>query len=121
MTPPAEDQMRSAHLLSLGLFALTSCAPARGEDLAAGAPCPEIDARGALERKAGMRAADSINGYVLKRQRGASRCHAAGDGLECELEDPGVVQLVNRSWWDVPEGRDATVTVRGGQGRCVVN
>ncbi len=110
--------------LSAGVLvgaALAGCAARRAEDVPPGAPCPEIDARGALERRAGMRAADSVNGYVLKRERGRSFCRVAGDGFDCDLEDPGVVQLVNRTWWDVPEGRDATVTVRGGEGRCVVN
>ena len=117
---------------ALALAALAALLAACGGDDApapAGTPCAALTAEQFQARGVTPKHAATMNEVTIRRQFGAASCggstagRARRGGASCELSSPGVTQVSAdgaEHYFDIPVGEPATITVSGGDVRCVL-
>jgi hypothetical protein len=113
-----------------GSQASTSADPASAAAAAAsagGSPCPTISAQAAAGRVATLGSSAGLNGVTFSRQGGSSSCKIDDGGdIVCDMRAPGLVRVTaannaGETYFDIPAGRDARVSMSHDIARCVLN
>ena len=118
--------MRTLLLLGTAVLSLAACdredkaqSPTAGE-------CPGLTAEQFAGRGLDLGSGSSMNGVGVRRERGSSSCRVEGDAVACDISDPGVVGITpaegaQPAYFDIPQGRNASITVSGGEARCTLS
>jgi hypothetical protein len=94
---------------------------------AGGSPCPTISAQAAAGRVATLGSSAGLNGVTFSRQGGSSSCKIDDGGdIVCDMRAPGLVRVTaannaGETYFDIPAGRDARVSMSHDIARCVLN
>ena len=118
--------MRKLIVLGLACAALTACNKDEEARQPTAGECPALTAQQFAERGLDLGSGASINGVAVSRERGSSSCRAQEGGVACDLTDPGVVSVTPGSGaqaaaFEIPPGRNASITVSGGEARCTLS
>jgi hypothetical protein len=92
----------------------------------AGTPCPTLTAEAAAARDVTLGSSAGLNGVTFARQGGSSACKIDDGGdVACDMRAPGLVRVSGANnfvaYFDVPQGRDARVSMSHDIARCVLN
>ena len=119
-------------LLLTGLAGLAACGERSGPPAAelAGAPCATLSAEAFQQRGATLKNSSTLGAVTLRRQFGKAECAGTTDGEgngigagTCQFSSPGVTHVAvsgTDHYFDIPVGEPATITVSGGDVRCVL-
>ena len=118
--------MRALLLLGLACAALAACNRDEEAPPPAAGDCTALTAQQYAERGLDLGSGASINGVAVSRERGASSCRVEDGGVACDLTDPGVVSVTpgpgaQAAAFEIPPGRNASITVSGGEARCTLS
>ena len=118
--------MRKLLLLGLACTALAACDRQEEAPQATAGECPVLDSRQVAARGLDLGSGASVNGVGVSRERGSSSCRAEGAAVSCDLTDPGVTAIVpaegaQAAYFDIPAGRNASITVSGGKAACTLS
>jgi len=119
--------MRSLAVIALACAALAACGKKedRAQSPTAG-ECPGLTPQQVQSRGLDLGSGASLNGVAVAREHGSSSCRVEGEGVACDLTDPGVVSVIpgagaQAAYFDVPQGRNASISVKGGQAACLLS
>ena len=93
----------------------------------AGTPCPASAAREAQAKGVTFGSRAGLNGVTFERQSGSSSCRMDDGGdIVCDMRAPGMVRVTGafgggETYFDIPAGRDARVSMSHDIARCVLN
>ena len=118
--------MRRALTFALACAALAACSKDEEARQPTAGECAALTAQQYAERGLDLGSGASINGVAVSRERGASSCRVQDGGVLCDLTDPGVVSVTpgpgaQAAAFEIPPGRNASITVSGGQARCTLS
>ena len=118
--------MRTLVLFDLGALSVAACSKEDDARQPTAGECPALTAQQFEERGLDLGSGSSLNGVGVRRQRGSSACRVQGAAISCEMSDPGVVGVTpaegaQPAYFDIPQGRNASITVSGGQARCTLS
>ena len=118
--------MRRVLTFGLACVALAACGKDEEAAPAAAGDCTALTAQQYAERGLDLGSGASINGVAVSRERGASSCRVQDGGVACDLTDPGVVSITpgpgaQAAAFEIPPGRNASITVNGGEARCTLS
>ena len=118
--------MRGIAILAVACAALAACNKDEEARQPTAGECPALTAQQFTERGLDLGSGASINGVAVSRERGASACRAQDGGVACDLTDPGVVSVTpgpgaQAAAFEIPPGRNASITVSGGQAACTLS
>ena len=105
--------------------AATAASAAAPAGPAAGSQCTASSAEAATAAGVTFESGSTLNDVQVRRQSGSSSCRILPDGaIECRMRNPGLVRITageTNTHFEVPQGRNATLTVSSGQARCILN
>ena len=118
--------MRTLVLLGAAALSLAACNREDEAQQPTAGECPALTAQQFEERGLDLGSGSSLNGVGVRRQRGSSACRVEGAAISCEMSDPRVVgvtpaQGAQPAYFDIPQGRNASITVNGGDVRCTLS
>jgi hypothetical protein len=118
--------MRRVLILGLACAALAACNKDEEARQPSPGECPALNSQQVASRGLDLGSGASINGVGVSRERGSSSCRVEGAGVACDLTDPGVVSVVpaegaQAAFFEIPAGRNASITVSGGQAACTLS
>ena len=126
--PAQTGSDESAASASAAAAASSDVAPGPAEPSAVGgAPCPTVSAQAAAGRVATLVSSAGLNGVTFSRQGGSSSCKIDDGGdIVCDMRAPGLVRVTaannaGETYFDIPAGRDARVSMSHDIARCVLN
>ena len=112
-----------------GAAALAACGGEQQAAAPVGAPCAVLTAEQFQARGVTLKNTSTMNEVTVRRQFGNASCggstagRARRGGASCELGSPGVTQVTVGGadhYFDIPVGEPASITVSGGEVRCVL-
>ena len=118
--------MRALLLIGAAALSLAACNRDDDAEQAAAGACAALTAEQFASRGLDLGSGSTMNGVGVRRERGSSRCSVQDGGVGCEMTDPGVVGVAPTegappAYFDVPQGRSASITVNGGAVRCTLS
>ena len=118
--------MRTLILLGAACAALAACNKDEEARQPTAGECAGLTAVQVRQRSLSLDSSASMNGVDINREHGSSHCKVQGDAILCDLNDPGVVSVTPEpgarpTYFEIPPGRNASITVSGGQAACTLS